>query len=143
MKHLILNFGKDDVLIENELHQFRNFLRKRLDQNENKDPSYKRKFEVWLDFILLCQTMFRLPLSEEDVQFSKLMAIGKLFLGKPPFGFNMAVGSQYKRRELESHCLLLQENFPLLKPNPNLVKECYEYIYMKLDQKYEIFRLKM
>ena len=142
MKHLFFNLGEDDNLIENELQQFRSFLRKRLDQNKNKDPSNKRKFEVWLDFILLCQTMFKLPLSEEDVQ-SKLVAIGKLFLGKPPFGYNMAVGSQCKRRELESHCLLLQEKFPLLKPNQSLAKDCFEYIYMKLDQKYEIFRSTM
>ena len=114
-----------------------------MDQNEKSDPRYKRKFEVWLDFLLICQTLFKLSHSEEDEIFAKMIVIGNLFLGKPPFGFNMAVGSQCNRKDLESHCYLLQKQFPSLKPNTNLVKECYEYIYMKLHQKYEIFRLSL
>ena len=143
MKHLIVNSFQEDEVMETELFQFRRFLRNRLDQNERRDPRHKRKFEVWLDFLLICQTLFKLSQSEEDIKFAKMIVIGNLYLGKPPFGFNMAVGSQCNRKDLESHCYLLQKQFPSLKPNTNLVKECYEYIYMKLHQKYEIFRLSL
>ena len=86
-----------------------------MDQNERRDPRYKRKFEVWLDFLLICQTLFKLSQSEEDIKFAKMIVIGNLYLGKPPFGFNMAVGNQCNRKDLESHCYLLTISFPKTK----------------------------
>ena len=37
------------------LHEFRLFLRRKLDMNRSSDTEVKRKFEQWLDFVLICQ----------------------------------------------------------------------------------------
>ena len=53
---LVLNFA---VFIN-----FLFFSRVELDENNDSEADHKGKFEVWLDFVLLCDQIFELPRSE-------------------------------------------------------------------------------
>ena len=120
--------------------QFRTFLRGKLDQNKSDNPEHKKMFEQWLDFVLLCNNIFELPETELETRTSLMIQVGEKFLAKPPDGYNLALKSQLNRKELVNHCRSLSEKVPDLAPDVELLKDGYEYIWGKLDQKHDIFR---
>merc|ERR1712038_941431 len=120
--------------------QFRTFLRGKLDQNKSDNPEHKKMFEQWLDFVLLCNNIFELPETELETRTRLMIQVGEKFLAKPPDGYNLALKSQLNRKELVNHCRSLAEKVPDLAPDVELLKDGYEYILGKLDQKHDIFR---
>ena len=120
--------------------EFRTFLRTKLDQNKSDNPESKKMFEQWLDFVLLCEDMFALPESQLEAKSGIIITIGQKFLGRPPDGYNMALQNQLNRKEVIAHAKSLSEKVPGLKPDEKLVKEGYEYIYSKLEQKHDLFK---
>ena len=120
--------------------KFRTFLRVKLDQNKSDNPEHKKMFEQWLEFVLICDKVFELPETEVETRTGLMIQIGSKFLGKPPDGYNMALKSQINRKELLNHCKSLEEKVPNVTPDQELLKDGYEFIFSKLDQKHDIFR---
>jgi len=121
------------------LHEFRVFLRRKLDMNRSSDTEVKRKFEQWLDFVLICQKVFSLAEDEEETRLELMTQIGEKFLAKPPLGYNIAFANQLNRKELVQHCKNLKERVSL-EPDTSLLRPGYEYIYSSLSKKYDVFR---
>ena len=120
--------------------KFRTFLRVKLDQNKSDNPEHKKMFEQWLEFVLICDNIFELPETEVETRTGLMIQIGTKFLGKPPDGYNLALKSQINRKELQNHCKSLEEKVPNVSPDQELLKDGYEFIFSKLDQKHDIFR---
>ena len=120
--------------------KFRTFLRLKLDQNKSDNPEHKKMFEQWLEFVLICDNIFELPETEVETRTGLMIQIGTKFLGKPPDGYNLALKSQINRKELQNHCKSLKEKVPNVSPDQELLKDGYEFIFSKLDQKHDIFR---
>ena len=120
--------------------KFRTFLRLKLDQNKSDNPEHKKMFEQWLEFVLICDNIFELPETEVETRTGLMIQIGTKFLGKPPDGYNLALKSQINRKELQNHCKSLEEKVPNVSPDQELLKDGYEFIFSKLDQKHDIFR---
>jgi len=120
--------------------KFRTFLRLKLDQNKSDNPEHKKMFEQWLEFVLICDNIFELPETEVETRTGLMIQIGTKFLGKPPDGYNLALKSQINRKELQNHCKSLEEKVPNVRPDQELLKDGYEFIFSKLDQKHDIFR---
>ena len=120
--------------------EFRTFLRSKLDQNKSDNPASKKMFEQWLDFVLICEEMFALPESQLEARTGKFITIGEKFLGRPPDGYNMALQNQINRKEVIAHAKAPSEKVPGLKPDEKLLKDGYEYIYSKLEQKHDLFK---
>ena len=119
--------------------QFRLFLRTKIDRNKSDDPQYKKMSEQWLDFVDICEQVFQLPEDQNDTKINLMVEIGEKFLGKPPDGYNMALQNQLNRRELKSHCKNLSEKVTSYADD-SLLRDGYEYVYGKLDQKHDVFR---
>ena len=120
--------------------EFRSYLRTKLDQNKSDNPDSKKMFEQWLDYVLLCEEMFGLPESQVEDKSKIIIRIGQKFLGKPPDGYNMALKNQLNRKEVINHAKSLSEKVPGLKPDEKLLRDGYEYIYSKLEQKHDLFK---
>ena len=120
--------------------KFRTFLRVKLDQNKSDNPEHKKMFEQWLEFVLICDKVFELPETDIEIRTGLMIQIGTRFLGKPPDGYNLALKSQINRKELQNHCKSLEEKVPNVTPDQELLKDGYEFIFSKLDQKHDIFR---
>ena len=120
--------------------EFRKFLREKLDNNKSDNSEHKKMFEQWLDYVILCKEIFALPETETDSKVKLMIRIGDKFLAKPPDGYNLALKSQLNRKELEAHCSSLSQKTPDLKPNSDLLKDGYEFIFTKLESKHDIFK---
>ena len=119
--------------------QFSLFLRTKIDRNKSDDPQYKKMSEQWLDFGNICEQVFQLPEDQNDTKINLMVEIGETFLGKPPDGYNMALQNQLNRRELKNHCKNLSEKVTS-GADDSLLRDGYEYLYGKLDQKHDVFR---
>ena len=120
--------------------EFRKFLREKLDNNKSDNSEHRKMFEQWLDYVILCKEILALPESELDSKVKLMIQIGEKFLAKPPDGYNLALKSQLNRKELEAHCVSLSQKTPDLKPNSELLKDGYEFIFTKLESKHDIFK---
>ena len=120
--------------------QFRVFLRTKLDQNKSDNLEHKKMFEQWLDYVLICKQVFELPETDIETKTNLMITIGSKFLSKPPDGYNLALKSQLNRKELANHCHALAEKVPDLSPDQDLLKDGYEFIFGKLEQKHDIFK---
>jgi len=110
-----------------------------LDKNRSDDPEYKKKNEQWLDFVIICEQVFELPEHENEQKINLMVEIGKKFFGRPPDGYNMALQNQLNRKELISHCKNLCERVTN-EPDVSLLRDGYEFVYGKLDQKHDLFK---
>jgi len=119
--------------------EFRLFLRTKIDRNRSDDPDYKKMSEQWLDFVINCEKVFELPEDENEKKINFMVEIGARFLGKPPDGYNMALQNQLNRKELINHCRNLSEGVTN-EPDASLLRDGYEYVCGKLDQKHDVFR---
>ena len=107
---------------------------------ELNDPSFREflskiNFHNLCQYCILCQKLFH-----EDIQHDKKIQIVKdlaIYLHKPPNGKNLALRSQVNRSELLHYC---QNIHSCNKINVELFKESYNYCYMKLYRKYEIYK---
>jgi len=81
----------------------------------------KPKFQVWLDLVLLCQSIFSLPEAEESER-RKLMI--------------------QARRQLEQHChtLLSTEGNSVQADLGLLRKAAFEFVWQKLEEKHDAWR---
>ena len=122
------------------LAHFRTFLRNKLDQNKSDNLEHKKLFEQWLDYVIICKQVFELPETDAEKKTDLLISIGDKFLAKPPDGYNIALKSQLNRKELVNHCRALAEKVPDLSPDQELLKDGYEFIFGKLEQKHDIFK---
>ena len=120
--------------------QFRTFLRTKLDQNKSDNLEHKKMFEQWLEFVLICNKVFELPETDLEIKTTLMVTVGDKFLAKPPDGYNIALKSQLNRKELVNHCRSLSEKVPDLSPNQDLLKDGYEFIFGKLEQKHDLFK---
>ena len=121
------------------VQQFRLFLRTKIDRNKSDDPEYKKMAEQWLDFVTICEQVFELPEAEIDAKIHLMVEIGEKFLGKPPESYNMALQNQLNRKELINHCRNLSERVTR-EPDSCLLRDGYEYVWGKLEQKHDVFR---
>jgi len=121
------------------VQDFRLFLRTKFDRNKSGDREYKKMGEQWLDFINICEQVFELPEEDTHLIIDLMVEIGFQFLGKPPDGYNMALQNQLNRKELILHCRALAEKVRT-DPDSSLLRDGYEYVYTKLEQKHDIFR---
>jgi len=121
------------------LHSFRTFLRTKLDGNKSTNSDTKKKFEQWLDFVLICQQIFSLAEDELDHRIGLMGEVGERFLAKPPLGYNIALANQLNRRELELHCKNLKEKVSL-DPDTSLLRPGYEFIFSSLSKKHDVFK---
>jgi len=121
------------------LQKFRLFLRSKIDQNKSEDPEYKKMGEQWLEFVIICEQVFELPEEDTDVKIGVMVNIGEQFFGKPPENYNMALKNQLNRKELINHCRNLSAKVAL-EPDDSLLRDGYEYVYSKLQQKHDLFR---
>ena len=129
------------TLDESNLRQhFRQFLRTKLDMNKSGDPDQKKTFEQWLDYVTACEEVYGLPETDTKAKADLMIKIGEKFLGKPPESHNIALRNQLNRKELQNHCTNLSEKVPGLSADVSLLKDGYEYIFSKLDQKHVIFK---
>ena len=119
---------------------FRTFLRTKLDQNKSDNLEHKKMFEQWLDYVLICKQVLELPEADAETKTNLMISIGDKFLAKPPDGYNIALKSQLNRKELVNHCRALAEKVPDLSPDQDLLKDGYEFVFGKLEQKHEIFK---
>jgi len=119
--------------------QFRLFLRTKIDRNKSGDPEYKKMAEQWLDFVTICEQVFELPEAEIDAKIHLMVEIGEKFLGKPPDSYNMALKNQLNRKELINHCINLSARVTS-EPDDSLLRDGYEYVWGKLEQKHDVFR---
>lgn len=97
-------------------------------------------FEQWLDYVIICKQVLELPEADVETKTNLMISIGDKFLAKPPDGYNIALKSQLNRKELVSHCRALAEKVPDLSPDQDLLKDGYEFVFGKLEQKHEIFK---
>jgi len=118
---------------------FRQFLRTKIDNNKSEDPLKKKTSEQWLDFVIICEEVFELPEDETERKKILMVDIGEKFLGRSPGGYNMALQNQLNRKELICHCDNLSKGINK-DPNEGLLRDGYEYVYGKLDQKHDLFR---
>ena len=95
--------------------------------------------EQWLDFVNISEQVFQLPEDQNDNKINLMVEIGEKFLGKPPDGYNMALQNQHNRREIKNHCKILSEKVTS-EADDSLLRDGYEYVYGKLDQKHDVFR---
>jgi len=121
------------------LSEFRTFLRTKFDRNKSDNPEFKKSGEQWLDFVMVCEQVFDLPESEVDPKINIMIRVGTQFLGKPPDGYNMALKNQLNRKELISHCQSLAIKSCLV-PDESLLRDGYEYVWAKLEQKHDLFK---
>lgn len=128
------------TLESDNLGHFRTFLRTKLDQNKSDNLEHKKMFEQWLDYVIICKQVFELPETDAEKKTDLLISIGDKFLAKPPDGYNIALKSQLNRKELVNHCRALAEKVPDLSPDQDLLKDGYEFIFGKLEQKHDIFK---
>ena len=118
---------------------FRQFLRSKIDNNKSEDPVKKKTSEQWLDFVTICEKVFELPEDETEQKVNFMVEIGEKFLGRSPDGYNMALLNQLNRKELICHCNNLSKGV-ITEPDDSLLRDGYEYVYGKLDQKHDLFR---
>ena len=124
------------VPIENkETENMRMYYRLRLDQNKSKNDKKKGIFETYLDFVFDCEKLFNLPEQEYEQQSKLLFDIGEKYLGKPPYGSNLAFGNQCSRKRLKDHCKSLERMDAGVIPNRKLLEDSYNYVILKLDEK--------
>ena len=131
MKHSKFDFMNDT--------KFKQFLRKELDKNENRNDQDLGKFEVWFEFVKTCEQI--IEHNETDLKtISELMIkMNNKFLKRPPHGFNIALGNQKNRQKLVQHCTKLQETCGHMNPDKDLLKDGFYFIADKLEDRYVIF----
>ena len=95
--------------------------------------------EQWLDFVIICEKVFELPEDKREEKIFLMVEIWHKFLDKPPEGYNMALQNQLNRKELINHCKNLSESITD-EPDDSLLRDGYEYIFSKLDQKHDVFK---
>ena len=126
----------DQTLQSEELKKdFRSFLRNKLDNNQDQDLNKKRKFEQWLDFIMTCETVFKLPNSESWKKPLLVDQIRKKFFSVETGCHNIAVNGQRNRRTIQN----FHKSINGLEACVVSLKKSYDYIYCKLEQKHHIF----
>jgi len=118
--------------------EFRIFLRTKIDRNKSDNPDHKKMCEQWLDFVTICEQVFELPEDESENKIKLMVDIGCKFFAKPPEGYNMAVSNQLNRKELINHCKNLLDGVSK-DPDISLLRDSYEFIYSRLDQKHDLF----
>ena len=121
------------------VEEFRLFLRTKIDRNRSDDPEQMKMGEQWLDFVTQCEQVFHLTEDKTLVKISLMVNIGGKFFGKPPDSYNMALLNQLNRKELINHCKSLAEG-ATSDPDDSLLRDGYEYVFSKLEQKHDIFR---
>lgn len=117
--------------------EFRMFLRT-LDKNRSDDPQYKNKNERWLDFVIICEQVFEVQEDIEERKINLMVEIGKQFFGRHDRK-NIALQNQLNRKELIKHCKCLSKG-ATSEPDVSLLMHGYDYVYEKLDQKYDLFK---
>ena len=122
-----------------ETEEMRIYFRLRFDQNRDKNDQNKGTFESYLDFVCDCEKVFNLPEQEYEQESKLLIHIGQKYLAKPPNGSNLAFRNQINRKRLEGHCKSLERRDPTVIPNRKLLQESYNYVILKLDEKFKHF----
>ncbi|XP_023345243.1 uncharacterized protein LOC111714379 isoform X2 [Eurytemora carolleeae] len=122
------------------LDAFREFLRIKLDNNKSTNIDLKKKFEQWLDYVIICNKIF--SLAEEDIEdcINLMVEVGERFIAKPPGGYNIALAGQLNRKALEQHCKELGDK-TTLDPDTGLLRPGYLAIYLVLDLVIKLFIL--
>jgi len=102
----------------------------------------KPKFQVWLDLVLLCQSIFSLPEAEESEKRKLMVQVGKVYLAGPPEGHKVALPGAAARRELEQHCQALDsdEGNSIPADLPLLRRAAFEFVWQKLEEKHDAWR---
>jgi len=126
---------EDDDLCE----EFRLYLRTKLDSNKSPDPFVKKKFEVQLDFLIICKQIFCSAEEDEDLRIKLMIDVGERFLGKPPEGYNIALSGQHNRAELVRHCKNLKDRVTS-EADTQLLRPGYDFIFGTLTKKYDLFK---
>ena len=99
-----------------------------------KDFLVKINFHRYLEYYKLCHKV----LSEDESVDTKHIIIKEIatYLQRSPRGLNLALRSQRNRYDLLHHCLNFNSNDKL---NIELFRESYNYVFMKLVEKYLFF----
>lgn len=102
----------------------------------------KPKFQVWLDLVLLCQSIFSLPEAEESERKKLMIQVGKVYLAGPPEGHKVALPGAAARRQLEQHCHTLEstEGNSVQADLGLLRKAAFEFVWQKLEEKHDAWR---
>ena len=92
------------------------------------------KMIYYIEFVTLCDNIFKCNEVNDQIFFLKSVLV---FLEKPPFGHNLPARSQIKRHKLYWLCKTLKtSDIPVII---QLLKEMYQYIGTKLNEKFTIF----
>lgn len=128
------------ILDDEEIcEEFRVYLRTTLDNNKSVDPTFKKKFEVQLDFILIARQIFSAAEEDQEQTVRLMIDIGERFLAKPPAGYNIALSGQRNREDLVRHCKNLREGVEN-EVDSQLLRPGYEHIYTAVSRKYDLFK---
>merc|ERR1719341_2710736 len=102
----------------------------------------KPKFQVWLDLVLLCQSIFSLPEAEESERKKLMIQVGKVYLAGPPEGHRVALPGAAAGRQLEQHCQALESDEANSTPaNLTLLRRAaFEFVWQKLEEKHDAWR---
>jgi len=102
----------------------------------------KPKFQVWLDLVLLCQSIFSLPEAEESERRKLMIQVGQVYLAGPPEGHKVALPGAAARRQLEQHCHTLEstEGNSVQADLGLLRKAAFEFVWQKLEEKHDAWR---
>merc|ERR1712156_461289 len=102
----------------------------------------KPKFQVWLNLVLLCQSIFSLPEAEESERKKLMIQVGKVYLAGPPEGHKVALPGAAARRQLEQHCQTLEstEGNSVQADLGLLRKAAFEFVWQKLEEKHDAWR---
>merc|ERR1711934_92979 len=103
---------------------------------ESKIPIGKRKFQVWLDLVLLCQNIFSLPEADESEKRKLMVQVGKDYLPR------LAVSAAVAKKELQQHCKALESDEGSSMPVDLalLRRAVFESIWQQLEAKHDAWR---
>jgi len=96
-----------------------------------------KKFEPLLDYLILCLQVFELPESDVDTKVRLMVEIYNQFLA--PKSHNIALASQINRKALIAHCKDLEKKVTD-KPDVSLLREGYNFLFQKIEQKHDLWR---
>ena len=94
----------------------------------------KINFHRYLEYYILCHSLLYEDISL--VEKAKIVNKIAIYLQKSPEGHNLAMRSQRNRYILLIHC---QNSESIKDLNIELFKESYNYVFMKLVEKYSYF----
>ena len=99
-----------------------------------RDFLIKIKYHRYLEYYILCRKI----IFEDESLEAKETVVKEIatYLQQSPSGHNLAMRSQKNRYDLLYHCQNLQS---IKNLNHELFKESYNYVFMKLVEKYLFF----